>query len=499
MTESAATVYDAISSTARKHAHAAALVFGGRVFTYEDFMDLVENAAGALVAAGVCKGATFAVYSQNCPEILAAYCAAAKIGAVMVPINPNMTATEVAGVMTHCEAQVLFHDQAMAEAAEKAAPAGRRNIDELVRSAQPAPLVSDTRPDDDFTIVYTSGSTGTPKAIVLSHGSQVHVLSALAEMWALSASDITVVALPLGYLYGLSTAAIAGLRAGGKVVLLRRFHPGDTLKALVERRATVFHGVPTMFSMMLDYAEQQDLSIDLSGMRALICAGAPLADELRARFERRFGKVMQNYYALSECTPVFGAYAADPNPIPPGCLGRLAPMAQVKIVDEMGKGCPQGTPGELLVRGASLMSRYHGDPENTRRVFVNGWFKTGDLACESSPGYFSIVGRKKDIIIRGGANISPSEIEATLMRHPAVQSVAVVGLPDGTFGELPAAVVVLRGGAKATPEELSAFAARELAEFKIPARFAFVAEMPLGQTGKIDRNALKARHKELFT
>jgi long-chain acyl-CoA synthetase len=233
-------------------------------------------------------------------------------------------------------------------------------------------------------------------------------------------------------------------------------------------------------------------------MRALICAGAPLADELKHRFERRFGKALQNYYALSECTPVFGAYAGDHDLLPSGRLGRLAPMAQVKIVDETGKECSQGTPGELLVRGASLMSRYHGDPENTRRVFVDGWFRTGDLACESPPGYFAIVGRKKDIIIRGGANISPFEVESTLMRHPAVKSVAVIGLPNRTFGEVPAAVVVLRAGAQATPAELSAFAARKLAEFKIPAHFAFLTEMPLGQTGKIDRNALKARCMELF-
>ncbi len=500
MSERVVTVFDVISATARQHATSTALAFGERKLTYRDFISLVDNAATALSAEGIEKGQAFGVYSQNCPEILALYCAAAKIGAVMVPINPNMTANEVAQVMSHCEARLLFHDHAVEAVAALAVQASlRRSIAILDRSNKA--MSSDsifTSSQDDFAIVYTSGSTGTPKAIVLSHKSQVDVLDALEEMWGLTNLDTTLVALPLGYLYGLSTAAMAGLKTGGRVILLPRFHPAEVLKALVESRATVFHGVPTMFSMMLDYAEQQGSSFDFSAMRALICAGAPLADELKQRFEQRFGKGIQNYYALSECTPVFGVYASDPEPIPVGTLGRLAPKARVKIVDDAGKECSLGTSGELLVRGAALMSRYHKDPENTQQVFVDGWFKTGDLACESPRGYFAIVGRKKDIIIRGGANISPSEVEAMLMRHPSVQNVAVLGLPDRVLGELPVAVIVLRSGAEAAPEELSTFAAAELAEFKIPTKITFLKEMPLGQTGKIDRNALKARFKELF-
>ena len=499
MAETPNSVYAVIRDVAKEIPDKVAITFGDTVYSYAELLSLIENAAKALVAERLGKGDRFAVYAQNTPEILAAYFASSKIGAVMVPINPNMTAEEVTKVMEHCDAGILFHDQTVTEAARAAISSSRRrSLSALFEGAgSPAPEERGL-PDDDFAIVYTSGSTGTPKAIVLSHRAQVNVLCALAEMWGLSAQDTTVVGLPLGYLYGLSTAAAAGLASGGKLVLLRRFHPGETLAALVSSRATVFHGVPTMFTMMLEYAEQQGLHFDLSFMRALICAGAPLADELKLRFEACFNMHIQNYYALSECTPVFGKLASNPRPMPLGVSGQLAPMAAALIIDDQGNQCPQGEVGELLVKGAGLMTRYHNDPVNSAAVFADGWFKTGDIARESPPGYYTIVGRKKDIIIRGGANISPPEVEAVLIEHPAVQNAAVIGLPDRIFGEVPAAAIVLRPSAEVAPDELAKFASEKLAQFKVPTKFAYLAELPLGQTGKVDKNALRKKWEEIF-
>lgn len=494
MEPSVSTVYGTITAAARTHAGAPAIVHEGRTTTYAELLGQVDRAARQLRANGVGYGDMFAVYAQNRPEIMVAYFAAAKIGAVMVPINPNMTASEVRHAVVHCEAKVLYHDDLVAEAAAEAMPAEkRRPIASLLDACDVPDAGPDVRiaQDDDAVVVYTSGSTGAPKAIVLSHRSQTNVLASLTEMWGITDRDVLLVGLPLGYLYGLSTASAAALKMGAKVVLMRRFHPGEALDAFVKVRATVFQGVPTMFAMMLDYAEQRGLDIDLTHVRMLICAGAPLPEELKVRFAKRFRKEIRNYYALSECTPVFGVYATDTDP-PAGAAGRLAPGASVRIIDGEGRDCPDGSAGELLVKGAALVKRYHKEPGLTAAAFADGWFKTGDVACRDGQGFYTITGRIKDIIIRGGANIVPSEVESVLARHEAVQAVAVIGVPDRIFGEVPVAFVVPRAGAKPTPETLIAHAESALADFKVPRTLRMLAELPLGQTGKVDKKALLA-------
>lgn len=492
------TVYGMLAASADRHAASTALVFENRSLSYAELAGLVDNAARQLRRIGIGYGDSFAIYAQNCPEILIGYYAASKLGAVLVPINPNMTAAEVAHSLRHCDATYLLHDELVGAAAEQAAPQETRRPLSLLsepchsHDAGPEPRIQQ---DDDFIIVYTSGSTGTPKAIVLSHRSQTDVLDALTRMWGITERDTTLVGLPLGYLYGLSTAAAAAHSRGGKVVLMRRFHPGEALEAFQASRATVYHGVPTMFSMMLDYAEQRDLKPDLSFARALICAGAPLPEELKRRFAERFNKEIQNYYALSECTPVFGFFADDSRTMPQGAAGRLAPGAAARIIDGDGNDCPVGASGELLVKGAALITRYHKDPVSTAAILSNGWLKTGDIACRDGQGFYTITGRLKDIIIRGGANIAPSEVEAVLARHPAVQEAAVIGVPDKIFGEVPVAYIVRRTGADDTAEALIAHTEKELADFKVPRQIAFIAEMPLGKTGKIDKAALKTQWK----
>lgn len=494
MATPASTVYGTIAAAARTQPDAPALVFDGRTMRYAELLAGIDRAASHLVAAGIGYGDMFAVYAQNRPEILAGYYAAAKIGAVMVPVNPNMTAAEVEHAVTHCEAKVLYHDELVADAATAAIPAERRRpISGLLDPADttdqpPEPRIGQ---DDDAVVVYTSGSTGAPKAIVLSHRSQTDVLASLAEMWSITSRDVLLVGLPLGYLYGLSTASAAALRLGAKVVLMRRFHPGEALEAFVAEQVTMFQGVPTMFAMMLDYAEQRGLDIGLSHVRMLICAGAPLPEELKIRFAKRFRKEIRNYYALSECTPVFGVYASDNNP-PAGAAGRLAPGAAVRIVDSEGRACSDGGAGELLVKGPALVKRYHKEPGLTAAAFSGGWFKTGDVACRDARGFYTITGRIKDIIIRGGANIVPSEVESVLAQHEAVQAVAVIGVPDRIFGEVPVAFVVPRAGNVPAASALIAHAERALADFKVPRAVRLLAELPLGQTGKVDKKALLA-------
>lgn len=490
------TVYAHLAAMIEAHAEKVAIRFEGETLTYGALADAIETAARHLRAFGIGKGTTFALYAQNRVEHMIAYYAAARLGAVFVPLNPNLTASEVEYAFRHSGAAILFHDEFVGEIANAAVPAASlRGLGELRAPAGGLPALEETTvaPEDDFLIIYTSGSTGAPKAILLDHAAQVGAATALGSMWGLTPDDVTLVGLPLGYLYGLSTGAAVGLQSGGTVAILRRFHPRDVLEGLVSHRATVYHGVPTMFSMMLEYCEQRGLTYDLSGVRALICAGAPLAEEMRERFAGRFGKAIQDYYAATEATPVFGTFANDPRPIPKGAVGRAAPGLQVRIVRPDNTDCGDDEDGEVLVRAAATMKRYLNNPGQTEAAFRDGLFRTGDLGRRDREGNFYITGRIKDIIIRGGANISPSEVEAVVSSHPAVQDVAVVGAPDRIFGEVPIAFVVLRHGLGASQDDLIAYAEKTLSDFKVPRTILFETELPLGLTGKFDKKALRAK------
>jgi long-chain acyl-CoA synthetase len=491
------TIDGLLRKVASEHADAPALAYGDRRLNYRDLLREIDRTVAALQGQDIGRRIVFAVLSQNCLEVMVAYYAAARLGAVFVPINPSLTAREVAHIIAHSGAIRLFHDEAMREVAEQAAPASlRRPLHAL--SADVAPSIADaiTDPTEDFLIIYTSGSTGTPKAVLFDQQAEIAGNASLIEMWGITERDITLVALPLGFLYGLSTAAATGLQVGGQVVIQPRFHPGEVLQAMVQHRVTIYHGVPTMFTMMLDYAEQNDLHIDLSFMRLLICAGAPLSAELKARFQARFGKAIDDYYALTEVRPVFGRFADDKNPMPPAAIGRASPGAVIRIVDGAGMEVADGVHGELVVRAPSTLKRYYKDEGLTKAAFLGDLFRTGDLGFRDAQGFYHLTGRIKDIIIRGGANIAPAEVEGVIGRHAGVQSAAVIGVPDRKYGEVPVAFVIRRSGAEVTPEALAELCRKELAEFKVPAMFRFVPDLPLGVTGKVDKNALKARWME---
>lgn len=475
---------------------ALALRFGILTLTYRELHTEIDRAVAGLGALGVGKGSSFAMLCQNRPEVMVAYYAAARLGAIFVPINPSLAPREVAHVVSHSGSVMMFYDDAMSAMAEQAVPAEHRRPLHALYGASPVagggPLAV-VEPNDDFIIIYTSGSTGTPKAVLFDQEAEIRGNASLIDMWGITETDVTLVALPLGFLYGLSTAAATGLQAGGQVVIHGRFHPGEVLQGLVEHRATIYHGVPTMFTMMLEFAEQNDLSVDLSFMRLLVCAGAPLPAELRTRFQARFNKAIDDYYALTEVRPIFGRMASDPRAVPHGAIGRVAPGAAVRIVDSSGGDVPDGSQGELLVRAPATLKRYFKDEDLTRVAFQDGLFRTGDLGYRDGEGFFHLTGRIKDIIIRGGANIAPAEVEAVIAQHPDVQSAAVVGVPDPRFGEVAFAFVVRRSGTEVSAKELTMFCQRQLAEYKVPAGFQFVPEFALGVTGKVDKNALKAQ------
>lgn len=486
------TITSRLKAAAREHGGKIALRCGSETLSYGRLFQTSERLAATLLTRGVGRGDPFAAQGDNSLELLLLYYAAARLGAVFVPINQELSTREVAYIVDHVQARALLHDEAHAAVAGEAVEPCRRCSFADLSSTPPCETLVDSHPAggllDDFLVIYTSGSTGVPKAVVFDQANEIGGNRSLAELWDIGPDDVTLVALPLGFLYGLSTAAATGIQAGGEVVVLRRFHPRDALAALIESRATIYHGVPTMFAMMLDYAEENGLSIDLSPVRLLISAGAPLSEELRARFEARFNKRIDDYYALTEARPIFGKPCSDPRPIPKGSLGKLAPGAEARILDSNGREVPAGEHGELFVRSPGMLVRYHRDPEQTRSALQDGWFKSGDLGRRDGEGNFYLTGRIKDIIIRGGANIAPVEVEEVLNAHPTVAAAAVLGVPHETLGEVPVAYVVRRDGAA---DDLKPFCSSRLAEFKVPVAFISLPALPLGPTGKVDKKALK--------
>lgn len=474
-----------------------ALRFEEEQISYAELDRRAIVAAQSLTAMGVKPGRAFAVVGENRPEILIAYYAAAKLGAVFISINSGLKAEEIGYILDHSESELLLHDETTAELVESCVPAERRRLlSDLELGDAEAPLPA-TEVRGNFMLAYTSGTTGVPKAVAFDQETEVAANRALIELWGVTPADRIVVALPLGFLYGLSTASAMGLQAGAEIILLRRFHPRLVLDALVANRATVFHGVPTMFAMMLDYCEANDLKVDLSFMRLLVCAGAPLASSLKARFAERFGKAIEDYYALTEIRPVFGRYANDATPIPAGAIGKAAPGADIRIVDHNGVAVPDGVEGEILVKAAGTMLRYHKNPELTEQSFRDGLFATGDVGFRDAQGFYHLTGRIKDIIIRGGANIAPAEVENVLLRHDAIRAAAVVGRQDEKFGEVPVAFVVRVADSEGTDEAILDHCRRHLADFKVPVALIEVLEMPLGATGKVDKKKLKERLDQL--
>ncbi len=494
-------LFDRLKAAAAAGGPTIAIRDGDRSLSYADLVEAAELCASQLLAAGLPRSGTVAALSHNRLEVLVVYYAAASLDAVFVPINPVLTASEVAYIVTDSRTNLLLHESEFSCVAEAAVPDSQQRwtFERLASLGAPRRDLA-TRPptpDAGFLTIYTSGSTGKPKAVVYDQLGEINGNAGLIDMWGITSSDVIVVGLPLGFLYGLSTAASAGLQAGAQIVLVRKFHPRDVLNALVESKATIYHGVPTMFAMMLDYAEKEGLEIDLGEMRLLISAGAPLSEELRARFTRHFNKRIDDYYALTEARPILGRRFDDPQIPPKGAVGKLAPRVEIHVVAEDERLVGVREIGEIVVRAPGMFRRYASDAEAAKPAVSPLGFHTGDVGYYDEEGYYYITGRIKDIIIRGGANIAPAEVEEVLSSHPSIQLAAVVGMPDRTLGEVAVAFVTLREGAKVTSEALIEHCRAGLASFKVPAIVRIVRSMPIGSTDKIDKKVLKAEAREL--
>lgn len=483
----------------------AAPLFQGRpVLQYREqehaFVDVMAQ-AGRLIDAmqqrGLRPGERVVLAAKNKPEWVISMLAALGAGAVVVPVNPALTASEIGYIVEHCEPAMIFADQDLAAAVAPLAGTatvvlfGGGNADsweKLVAEGRSAVPWVERGPEDPAVIFYTSGTTGRPKGVLLSHRA-VHAITDIATAsFQVRAGDSSLICGSLSFIYSIITNCFSCIRSGATVILQDRFHPEYAVRAIEQQRISIFMGVPTMFTMMLNWA--QDRTVDLSSLRLCLSSGQSLPWSVAVRVKERFGLTLYDFWGQTEGTPITGYIPSmEPQGRPDSC-GRALPGCGVRVIDNHGNDLPPEEVGEVLLTGPSIMTGYYRNPQATEETLREGWIHTGDLGKLDADGYLYVVGRKRDMIIRGGANIYPVEIEEALYSHPRVRDCAVIGVPDAIFGEAVKACVVSSDGGEVTADELRRHCRERLAEYKIPASFEFLEELPKGPTGKILKRVL---------
>jgi long-chain acyl-CoA synthetase len=481
----------------RTYGEYVSLVFEGRALTNVDQQRAGNRLAHALGRRGIGPGDRVVVMLPNCPEVLQSYTAVTKLGAVVVPVVFLLGGEEVRHILAHSGAKLLITSPELAWKAE-----GWDGTVVLVGGDAPGALsweaivtaetdVFDTverRPGDLAVILYTAGTTGQPKGVALSHANLLSNARATAALYELDRTRWSLAVLPLSHSYGL-TLLNAGHILGTRAVLLRWFNPALVLETIQQYRVQQMAGVPTMFVYLLNFPEAD--RFDTSSMKLWGSGAAPLPVEIVEPFEAKFGGRLLEGYGLTEASPVVSAHRYS-GQRRLGSVGQPIAGVDVAILDDDDRPVPADEVGEVCVRGPNVMLGYYRMPEETARAVRGGWLHTGDVGRLDADGFVYIVERKKDLIIRGGFNIYPREVEDVLYAHPAVAEAAVVGVSDPLMGEDVLAFVVTKTGATATAETLIAFCQDRLARYKCPKQVRFIETLPKSPIGKILRKELRA-------
>jgi len=446
--------------------------------------------AGLLAQHDVKRGDRVGVMLPNVPYFPLCYYGILRAGGIVVPLNVLLKRREVAFYLEDSGARLLFAWHAFAEEAEAgAADAGAEcllvapgEFDRAVGEAPARDAVTEADDGDTAVILYTSGTTGTPKGAELTHSNLLRNAKISSGLFELGEDAVTLGALPLFHTFGQTCSMNATISSGGALTLIPRFEPAKALEIIQRDRVNVFQGVPTMYGAMLHEPDRE--RFNTSTLRVCASGGSALPVELLRAFEQSFHCKVLEGYGLSETSPVASFNHPD-RERKPGSIGTPVDGVEMKVVDDEDNDVAQGEVGEIVIRGHNVMKGYWGRPDATEEAIRDGWFHSGDLARVDADGYFFIVDRKKDMILRGGYNVYPREIEEVLYEHPAVREAAVVGLPHEEYGEEVGAAIALKDGADASVEELREFVKRQVAAYKYPREVWFVGELPKGPTGKI--------------
>jgi long-chain acyl-CoA synthetase len=484
----------ALVEAAREHGDRPALRLDDQVVTYAEFLDAARAVGGVLRARGLEPGARVGLVLPNVPAFPVLFYGAMLAGCAVVPMNPLLTAREIRFYLEDSGMSLVFAwEQAAQAAGEAAQEVGIEALAvgvvgpsaEQIGDAQPLERPVERDGDDTAVVLYTSGTTGTPKGAELTQSNLWTNARTTAEtLLDLTPDDVVMGCLPLFHVFGLTCGLNAAVHSGACLTLLPRFDGAKALSMVGRDRVTVFEGVPTMYSAML-HAPGRD-QYDVSSLRACCSGGSAMPVEVLRSFEEAFGCIVLEGYGLSETSPVasFNHPHAERKP---GSIGTPVAGMEMRLLDDKGNEVSGDDVGEIAIRGEGLMKGYWGRPE----AIPDGWFLTGDLARRDDDGYYFIVDRKKEMIIRGGYNVYPREIEEALYEHSAVAEVAVVGIAHPDLGEEVGAAVALKAGASASVEELRDFAKQRVAAYKYPRHVWLLDELPKGPTGKILRREVE--------
>ncbi|MGD8192174.1 long-chain-fatty-acid--CoA ligase [Brevibacillus ginsengisoli] len=479
-----------------------AIIYNQEKITYAQLNHHVDKLAAGLISRGIRKGDRVALVLGNSLEFVSAYYGILRTGAVVVPINPIFSAREIEYILSNCEAQAVValgaleqviapmqerlpHVQFVVYTGEVEGPTSFASL--LEASHGETTSMPDTTPDDLAVILYTSGTTGNPKGAMLTHQNMASNAEALHPLFQLTKEDRVVAVLPIFHVFCMTVCLNSPIALGAAVIIIPKFSPAHVLEIIREEKATLFAGVPTMYNFLLQYPEGR--AQDFESIRLCVSGGSSMPVELLYRFEEKYQTIVLEGYGLSEAAPV-----TTFNPLggtrKSGSVGVEIAGVSNKIVDDEGNEVPRGEVGELAVKGPNVMKGYLGMPEATAQVLKNGWLFTGDMAMMDDEGYVYIVDRKKDLILVGGYNVYPREVEEVLYQHPSVIEVAVIGVPDQEYGEAVKAFVA-RKSEETTSEELIQFCEEKMAKYKVPRMIEFVSDLPKNTTGKILRKALR--------
>ena len=468
----------------------------GRQFTYSQFADAVARTAALLAGEGVAKGDVVSLLMPNSVEYVIAYFACWRLGALAGPINSHLKEQEISYVVSNSEAKALLVGSEFLPVINQLRDLPTLNAvilfdDEAqaTRDFTKVEATADVTLDDEAIIIYTSGTTGKPKGCLLTHGNVVANARQISQWLGFNESDRLLTMMPLFHMNAVSVTTMSAIYAGGSSVVSPKFSASRFWQIVSDYKITSFGSVATMLSMLLTtYPEGVPAGLQTEQLRFAMCGSAPVPAETIKRFEETFHCLVIEGYGLSESTCRSTFNPPDENRRAGSC--GLPIGNEMRVVDDDDTEVADGQLGEIVLRGDNVLKGYYKNPEATAVAFRNGWFHTGDIGYRDSEGFYFIVDRKSDMIIRGGENIYPREIDEVLYQHPAVSAAAVVGVPDDLYGEEVAGFVVLRDGGEASERELIEFCKARLADYKCPKTIRFVKDIPKGPTGKLLKREL---------
>jgi long-chain acyl-CoA synthetase len=492
-----------LAATAGRIPARKAAISDESAMTYAELDAASSRLATFLSGEGIGVGDRVGVMLPNICAAPIAYYGIWRLGGVAVPMNPLMQSREVAFYLSNTGAKALIGTPKFADAATHGAANAEARV-WLVDDAEVARLTAglpefgepvERTACDTAVVLHTSGTTGTPKGAELTHGNLGSNLDVIVRrLLKLTDDDVVLACLPLFHVFGMTCAMNAAIAAGAGLSLMARFNPTRAIERIGRDRVTVLEAVPTMYTALLSVAGDFP-SYATESLRACVSGGAALPVAVLNDFEKAFDAIILEGYGLSETSPAATFNHPDAERRP-GSIGTPVEGVQLRLIDENGTEVPSGSPGEIQVKGPNVMKGYWNLPEATDAAIKDGWFATGDIAVVDEDGYYWIVDRKKDLIIRGGYNVYPREIEEVLHEHPAVAQVAVIGIPHDSLGEEIGAAVVLKDEATAEPDELRQFVKGRVAAYKYPRRIWFVDSIPTGPTGKLLRREVTPPPKE---